>query len=240
MDTVSEGNLPGPQMTSPTQGHFPKGNMMEPGRLSVVVLGVLFEGSLAGLAWMLGWLVGQSPVESLRAEPRSALVGVAATVPLLFFFLGCVRSTIGPLARIREFFKEVLRPIFAQSTLLDFAFISVAAGVGEEMLFRGVIQPALARWTGIAASVALTSALFGLLHPITPTYVVIAGAMGAYLGLAFVATGNLLVVVVAHAVYDFVALVILLRTDLATPLVPTEGHADPPGQETGHDSSPAA
>ena len=35
--------------------------------------------------------------------------------------------------------------------------------------------------------------------------------LGAYLGLVWIASGNLLTVIVAHAVYDFVALIVLTR-----------------------------
>jgi membrane protease YdiL (CAAX protease family) len=52
--------------------------------------------------------------------------------------------------------------------------------------------------------------LFGLLHPITPTYAVLAALMGAYLGGVWLASGNLLVPIVAHALYDFIALAYLL------------------------------
>ena len=53
--------------------------------------------------------------------------------------------------------------------------------------------------------------LFGAVHLITGTYGIIAAAIGLYLGLLWVASGNLLVPIVTHAAYDFVALVYLLR-----------------------------
>ena len=57
----------------------------------------------------------------------------------------------------------------------------------------------------------IASLLFGLLHPISLAYVVVAAALGAYLGLVWMYSGNLLTVVVAHALYDFVLLVYLVR-----------------------------
>ena len=53
--------------------------------------------------------------------------------------------------------------------------------------------------------------LFGLMHFITPTYAVLATLMGAYLGLVWQWTGNLLAVVLMHALYDFLVLLYLLR-----------------------------
>jgi membrane protease YdiL (CAAX protease family) len=87
----------------------------------------------------------------------------------------------------------------------------MAAGVGEEMLFRGVLQGVLARWLGTWEGLAVASLLFGLLHPISTTYVVVAGLLGAYLGAVWILSGNLLVVVIAHAVYDYLALRALFR-----------------------------
>ena len=71
----------------------------------------------------------------------------------------------------------------------------------------GRAEPLARPWPGLAVA----SLLFGLLHPITPTYVAIAALLGAYLGAVWLATGNLLTVIVAHALYDFVALVICPR-----------------------------
>jgi membrane protease YdiL (CAAX protease family) len=48
-------------------------------------------------------------------------------------------------------------------------------------------------------------------HLVTKTYAVIATLIGAYLGVLWLATENLLAPITTHAVYDFVALVYFLR-----------------------------
>ncbi len=53
--------------------------------------------------------------------------------------------------------------------------------------------------------------MFGAAHLITWTYAIIAGFIGAYLGLLWIWSGNLLKPMVTHAVYDFAALVNFLR-----------------------------
>ena len=73
------------------------------------------------------------------------------------------------------------------------------------------LNPAFARWLGSLPGLALASVLFGLLHPITAAYVVLAALIGLYLGCLFDLTESLLVVVVAHALYDFVLLVWMVR-----------------------------
>src|SRR5215213_1865034 len=111
-------------------------------RREIVLFALLVEGGLAGVAWALGWLVGVSPWQTLRWDARDAAWGVAATLPLLPVLLLSACSAWPPLARIRRFFDAVVRPLFAASTGLDLALIALAAGVGEELLFRGVIQQA--------------------------------------------------------------------------------------------------
>jgi hypothetical protein len=83
------------------------------------------------------------------------------------------------------------------------------------MLFRGVIQNAIADQfvdpVGVAAGWIAASLLFGLLHWVTLSYAVLATLIGLYLGGLWIVTGNLLVPAVVHALYDFWALVYLVR-----------------------------
>jgi membrane protease YdiL (CAAX protease family) len=123
----------------------------------------------------------------------------------------CVCWPLGPLLRIKQLGVTVIKPLFAPCTLWDLALISLLAGFGEEMLFRGVLQAAFVDWLGTWPGVLAASVVFGLLHLLTPTYGVLAGLMGAYLGAVWLATDNLLTAITAHAVYDFLALVVVVR-----------------------------
>ena len=91
------------------------------------------------------------------------------------------------------------------------ALISIMAGVGEEALFRGVLQTYFAGHVGVAPALLVTSSLFGLLHPVTAVYAVMAGLIGLYLGVLAVWHDNLLVPMVVHSLYDFVALTYLVH-----------------------------
>ena len=66
-------------------------------------------------------------------------------------------------------------------------------------------------WLGWPWGLLLASLLFGLFHPISLTYMIIASILGLYLGLVLYAGGNLISVIVVHAFYDFAALGYLLR-----------------------------
>jgi hypothetical protein len=56
----------------------------------------------------------------------------------------------------------------------------------------------------VILAVLLVSALFGAFH-------LLAALIGAYLGLLWIWTGNLLTPMITHAVYDFAALVYFFR-----------------------------
>lgn len=185
---------------------------LDPRRRSPLIwFAYLFEGGLALVAWAAGLLLGQPIAELGRWDARGVGLGVACSVPMLVGFFVCVRWPIGPLRQIERFTDEVLYPLFAPCTLPELAALAFLAGLGEEALFRGIFQGLLGYWLGPAVGLLLASALFGLLHYITPTYALLAGLMGVYLGGWYLATENLVVVIVAHAFYDFVALAWLAR-----------------------------
>jgi uncharacterized protein len=176
---------------------------------------VAFEGGVALLALGLGWLLGTWPLDSFHWNWRDLGLGALAVLPPLGMLYACLRWPVGPLRELVQMVDDVLVPLFRDWSLLDFAAISLLAGLGEEMLFRGVVQAGAAEWLGPARgpwlALALSAVLFGLAHPLSATYALLAGLIGLYLGAIWLASGNLLVPVVAHAGYDFIALVLLTR-----------------------------
>jgi uncharacterized protein len=180
-------------------------------RNMVVGLAIAIEGGLIALAWLVGWMVETRPLTHFEFDPRAALWGLAATAPMLACFLAAVRWPVGPLRGIKDFTDRVIRPLMMSCSLVDLAGIALLAGLGEEMLFRGVLQESFSRWLPLWGAVAAAALLFGILHAVTPAYAVLAALVGAYLGALYLWTGNLLAPILAHAVYDFVALVYLTR-----------------------------
>ncbi len=182
---------------------------------NAVYFGWVFEAGLVIIALGLGWLLNESPLTTMRWDLAGLGIGVAATGPML---LGLVLLTWLPIAafkRLTHLFDEIGRPFFTPYSLLDLGVLSLLAGFGEEMLFRGVIQGTVADKFGAWIALAAASVLFGLMHALSPTYILLATLAGLYLGGVWVLTENLLVVVVAHALYDFLALVYLLRVKTA-------------------------
>jgi uncharacterized protein len=174
-----------------------------------------FEGGLAVVAITLGRLLGQSPLQTFRFDPYDAALGVAATLPPLGLFWLCLKMPLPPFDRIVRILDEMLVPLFRDCGPMKLLIIAALAGVGEETLFRGVIQAAVAEEIGgphgVGLGLLIAAMLFGLLHPITPTYAALAGLIGLYLGWLWLASGNLLVPIVTHGLYDFLALLYLVR-----------------------------
>ena len=84
--------------------------------------------------------------------------------------------------------------------------LGMAAGFGEEMLFRGILQYELGSRFGQVVAVGLSSIIFGALHAVTPLYAALATIASVYFGGVYLVTGNLAVAIACHAVYDIGAL----------------------------------
>jgi membrane protease YdiL (CAAX protease family) len=172
---------------------------VDPTRLTLIA--VIGESALAGAALLWAWARGidirWGPV------PWSTAAGVGAACALAVVNLVLLRRAPDvPFVRaMRRLHDDLLKPLFARVRPADVLIISAAAGVGEELLFRGVLQ----REWGVAAA----SALFGLAHvggSGTGWFGAWAALIGAFLGWLAIATGGLLAPVIAHAAYDAMAL----------------------------------
>ncbi len=178
---------------------------------SFVPWALLVEGSLIAVALVLSWIFDQPPLGEFALEPSAIAWGIAATVPmlLLFFVIRAIPWRI--LARLRSIVDRQVLPLFRGWSVWDLASLSLVAGVAEEMLFRGVIQDVIARGTGPLWALLIASVIFGAVHTITPAYAVVATLLGLWLGGVYLYTGNLLAAMIAHALYDFLALIVMLR-----------------------------
>jgi uncharacterized protein len=184
-----------------------------------MTIALLFEGSLVLVALALGWIFHIDVLAGLRPNLAAVAFGVCGAIPPFALLLISERFKFPALERIKELLLETLGPSLAACRWFDLILLAAVAGVGEEFLFRGVVQPLFERWTrpvgsGHAAGLILSNVIFGLLHFITPTYALLAGLMGIYFGLLLDATGsrNLLGPILAHGVYDYLAFLVLVQT----------------------------
>ncbi len=169
------------------------------------------ESVLVFVALGLGHLGGVSPIEHLRLDAASVVLGAAGALPMLGILLWCLRTTWGPMRRLVALVEERLGPYLANASAGGILLLALLAGVGEELLFRGVIQGWLAERAPLWLAIAAASLLFGVGHWLSASYAVMASLIGAYFGILFLLSGNLLAPMVAHAAYDVVALFVLTR-----------------------------
>lgn len=98
----------------------------------------------------------------------------------------------------RELTEELFVPVFGGTTPGDLALLSLLPGLGEEILFRGVLQPEI----GLVPA----SLVFGLMHSglsrrLLP-YGLWATVVGALLGSLYLWSGNLWGCIAAHALVN--------------------------------------
>jgi hypothetical protein len=191
--------------------------------------GLVFEGLMVPLALVLAWLLGLQPWTGFSASPGVLLAGVAATLPLLVALAVCARQRPGWFDALERQVRPLVEMLFRGRGSGPVIAVAALAGLGEELLFRGVLQAWLVGFSGPVAGVLLASALFGLVHAVTPAYFVLATAMGLYLGVLYHLTGSLLLVALVHALYDWVALEYLVRTAGPAPTQEAEGR--PPDRD---------
>lgn len=108
------------------------------------------------------------------------------------------------------YLQLVLKPL----VLPDLIWLGLLPGLSEELLFRGVMLPAI----GLNLEGLFFSSLcFGVLHLSSPRqwpYVVWATTIGAVLGISAVMTNNLLVPIVAHVATNLISSSLWKWTDL--------------------------
>lgn len=132
--------------------------------------------------------------------------GVIGTVPMLLFGGWLFRSKWAWVRELRDLVETALVPLFRNAPAGTVFLVSLLAGVGEELLFRGVIQGGLTGPLGPWPALILASLLFGVMHALTRAYFIIATLMGFYLGWIYLRTGNLLIPILIHFLYDWVVL----------------------------------
>jgi hypothetical protein len=187
---------------------------------SFVRLALLVEGGLAAVAMVIGWLLGFDPWYGMHrgdydaiAISRDVLWGVAATGPAAAILL--IDSDRWKMFDdLKEQVSELLQKLLRGAALWQLLIVAIAAGIGEEVLFRGLIQAGLAQLLpssfALVGSLLIASIVFGLCHYLSNTYLALATLAGIYFGLLMLASGSLLPAIIAHALYDFIARAYLL------------------------------
>ena len=184
------------------------------GQSLIVLLGILLAAISKtpnfgfGAAWKLDAAAFQQGL--LWTIPLGVTAGVLDLIEDKFPALQDV--TKATLRSVLVLLGGKYRPVLALAVATALGFV---AGLGEELLFRGVFQYQLSAlsesWLGSRGcsvlSIGLSSVVFGAMHAVTPLYSVLATLASIYFGSLFLSYGqNLAVPMVCHALYDVGAL----------------------------------
>ncbi len=205
-----DGGRPATGAGPPGQGgdSRPGPDPVSPGGMFLAAAGV--QGALLLLALGAGPLLGEPPLHGLHLSLAEVLRGLAAALLPAAALVLAVHHGVPWARRLAESVEETLKPLLLNSPA-RLALVAVLAGLGEEALFRGVLQSAFAAAAGPGAGLAAAALLFGAAHCVSLAYAVLATLFGLWFGGLYLWSGNLLVPVVAHAAYDYIALLYLRR-----------------------------
>jgi membrane protease YdiL (CAAX protease family) len=171
-------------------------------------------------AYAIGTRVGLKQFyEGIELELYTTAIRLASAGIYWLMFRDLLRSRVPQLSSTRQplfalgIVLVALVPVLVGDWDLDglatrtvFAATSIAVGLREEIVYRGVLQNLLERRTHWLAAIVVSNILFTLYHygawPFTPDYVVEFLLVGGAMGLIYAGTGSLWLTIAAHSIYD--------------------------------------
>lgn len=177
-----------------------------------LLVGIAFQAALIPLALVLARVANIPLGDRVDWSLEAATLGALAVLPMLGLLGMLAISGWEPYRALADQVREFVQQLFRHAAPGAVLLISILAGVGEELLVRGVLQGWLTeRWSAEWA-IVVAAVVFGLAHSISRLYFVFATVIGLYLGILYHLTGNLLVVIVTHALYDWIVIHLYLRS----------------------------
>ena len=171
----------------------------------IIFIGVALELGLV-IVYCL-WSLFRSPIYPLNITINTTFLGLLIPLPLIALNIVLFCSPLNKLRGLKasnRFINEVVRPFVNDLDIPAAIIISAAAGIGEELFFRGLLQTEF--------GLILSSLLFSLLHfgfaaKEFKFMAFLYFAIGLYFGWLLIIINSLWALSVAHAVYDFIIII---------------------------------
>ncbi len=168
----------------------------------VQILGVMGVTAVLLLGVAKLWQrLGDISLLRLEFTSQAALQGIALAIAIVLASGIIYRLWPAYRQSADSYLELVIKPLIWP----DLIWLGLLPGMSEELLFRGVMLPALGLNLG---AVVLSSLVFGVLHLSNLQqwpYVVWATIVGFALGYTALVTGNLLIPILAHILTNFVS-----------------------------------
>lgn len=169
----------------------------------LILIALVCEGILLLIYLLASFFLGT--LESPRLPYlKEVLFGVLLAILLCFFNASLVRASYrNNWSWITVFVDEIITPLVSKLRVWHALVISLAAGIGEEFFFRGLLQPHI--------GIVFSSALFALAHfafEIRRFYklLILYFFVGVLFGLIYELFDSLWVPIIFHVMYDFLAI----------------------------------
>ena len=171
--------------------------MLRWGRFAIAYAVMSAGAALTSLVWQGALpMTIEDPWLSLRpaeAHAYSALLGAALGGAVVVL----TRVSVARFVWARRLHQE-LRPLARGLSMTGVFTLAALSALGEELLFRGLLQP----WLGLLPQAFLFGALHQVRGPGRWAWMVWATAMGLLLGATFKLTGSLAGPIAAHALVN--------------------------------------
>ncbi len=189
-------------------------------RQLVLRAGIILELALLSIALVWAALRGFS--FSFEVTAASTEIATATVLTLLFLNIFLLRRTEASstpsawIGEFRSFRDEIVQRLVGNLDARSAGILALLSGIAEEAFFRGALWAELAYWGTDVTALVISSTVFAAAHfganireypRVTALYVF----YGLVLGVLYMATGSLLVMMLSHAAYNFVAFAILTR-----------------------------
>jgi len=175
---------------------------------------------LLASAYYLVWRTTGRPAECVRLRglsPQVALYSVFASLALIPIAASVMAVFVSYLDLPEEWLEAAYELVRAEDLRgLAYAWVVAAllAAIGEEFVFRGVLQNSLASRYSSWVAILIASGIFGVLHVWRFPAAFI---LGAFLGVLYVITGSLAAPILAHITINSVVVVGSFLLDRAEP-----------------------
>jgi membrane protease YdiL (CAAX protease family) len=170
----------------------------------IIIIALVCEGLLFLIYLVASFFLGR--LEAPRWPSVSEVIfGVLLAILLCMFNARLVRvSYAREWSWMTDFIDDMIVPLVSRLGLGDALVISLAAGIGEEFFFRGLLQPYL--------GIVLTSILFSLAHfafELKRFYklAILYFFIGILFGVVYELFQSLWVPLIFHVLYDFLAII---------------------------------
>lgn len=174
-----------------------------PGKLSWYItlqaVGMIGAAAIVGTFWKPAfWSIWS-------LDWKAAAMGIVVGFILAVVAMLTEKLPMWPFTRLEQDFQKMIG-LFREASYLQLFWISLCAGVSEEILLRGCMEPILRGYHGTVPAMLIVALVFGGLHFLSAAYALTIAFISILFSLLMLQTDNLISPIAAHAVYDFLAL----------------------------------